>query len=117
MIFQFDGNVRIRFLMISLFSFRSLQFQIEYLNYDGCPIADLGLYFTLPGHANIELRRGGRDISVTIQNLHLYVQLVTYWFLVEGVQMQFEALREGKHHWFSIYSFFGWVVEGDPSIR
>lgn len=65
--------------------------------YDGCPIADLGLYFTLPGHANIELRRGGRDLAVTIHNLHQYVALVTQWFLVEGVQIQFESLREGKY--------------------
>lgn len=63
---------------------------------DGCPIADLGLDFVLPGHANIELRRGGRDIPVTIHNLHQYISLVTHWFMVEGVQKQFEAFREGK---------------------
>lgn len=56
----------------------------------------MGLNFTLPGHANIELRRGSRDTSVTIHNLHQYVALVTQWFLIEGVQTQFEALREGN---------------------
>lgn len=71
-------------------------FQIEQLDLDGCPIADLGLDFVLPGHANTELCRGGRDIPVTIHNLHQYISLVTYWFLIEGVQKQFEALREGK---------------------
>lgn len=70
--------------------------QIDSLHYDGCPIADLGLNFTLPGHANIELRRGSRDTAVTIHNLHQYVALVTQWFLAEGVQTQFEALREGN---------------------
>ncbi|XP_031638245.1 E3 ubiquitin-protein ligase TRIP12 isoform X2 [Contarinia nasturtii] len=69
--------------------------KIESLHYDGCPIADLGLNFTLPGHATIELRRGSRDTAVNIHNLHQYVALVTQWFLVEGVQTQFEALREG----------------------
>ncbi|XP_037922680.1 E3 ubiquitin-protein ligase TRIP12 isoform X3 [Hermetia illucens] len=69
--------------------------KIEQLDLDGCPIADLGLDFVLPGHANIELRRGGRDIPVTIHNLHQYISLVTHWFLVEGVQRQFEAIREG----------------------
>lgn len=58
----------------------------------------MGLNFTLPGHANIELRRDGRDISVTIHNLHQYIALVTQWFLNEGVQVQFEAIREGKIH-------------------
>lgn len=56
----------------------------------------------MPGHANIELRRGGRDIPVTIQNLHQYIALVTHWFLIEGVQIQFDALREGKHNLFII---------------
>lgn len=83
---------------ISLKHFLSLSshVQVDSLHYDGCPIADLGLNFTLPGHANIELRRGSRDTAVTIHNLHQYVALVTQWFLVEGVQPQFEALREGK---------------------
>ncbi|KAL9895091.1 E3 ubiquitin-protein ligase ctrip isoform 1-T9 [Glossina fuscipes fuscipes] len=69
--------------------------KVESLDLDGCPISDLGLDFVLPGHANIELCRGGRDTTVTIHNLHQYISLVTYWFLVEGVQKQFEALREG----------------------
>ncbi|XP_046804940.1 E3 ubiquitin-protein ligase TRIP12 isoform X3 [Lucilia cuprina] len=69
--------------------------KIESLDLDGCPIADLGLDFILPGHANIELCRGGRDTPVTVHNLHQYISLVTYWFLVEGVQKQFEALKEG----------------------
>ncbi|CAD6991776.1 unnamed protein product [Ceratitis capitata] len=69
--------------------------KIESLDLDGCPIADLGLDFVLPGYANIELCRGGRDTAVTIHNLHQYISLVTYWFLIEGVQKQFEALREG----------------------
>lgn len=52
----------------------------------------------LPGHANIELRRGGRDIPVTIHNLHQYISLVTHWFLVEGVQKQYESFREGTRN-------------------
>ncbi|KAJ6635983.1 E3 ubiquitin-protein ligase TRIP12 [Pseudolycoriella hygida] len=69
--------------------------QIESLDLDGCLIADLGLDFVLPGHANIELRRNGRDIAVNIHNLHQYISLVTHWFLVEGVQKQYESFREG----------------------
>lgn len=80
-----------------MISYRFLFIQIDYLHYDGCPIADLGLNFTLPGHANIELRRDGRDISVTIHNLHQYIALVTHWFLNEGVHVQFEAIREGNY--------------------
>lgn len=82
-------------------------FQLQLLDLDGCPIADLGLDFVLPGHSNIELRRGGKDTTVTIHNLHHYISLVTYWFLNEGVIKQFEALREGNQSINqSIYSIF-----------
>ena len=45
------------------------QAQIKSLTMDGCPIEDLGLDFTLPGYAGIELRKGGKDLAVTIENL------------------------------------------------
>uniref|UniRef100_A0A336LPI2 E3 ubiquitin-protein ligase n=1 Tax=Culicoides sonorensis TaxID=179676 RepID=A0A336LPI2_CULSO len=77
--------------------------KIESLDLDGCPITDLGLDFVLPGYPNIELRRGGRDTSVTIHNLHQYIALVTHWFLNEGVARQFEALREGFDSVFPSY--------------
>lgn len=77
--------------------------RIEALDLDGCPVADLGLDFVLPGYPNIELRRGGHDIPVTIHNLHQYISLVTHWFLVEGVSRQFESFREGFNSVFPIH--------------
>ncbi|PNF34561.1 E3 ubiquitin-protein ligase TRIP12 [Cryptotermes secundus] len=67
----------------------------EKLDLDGCPIQDLGLDFTLPGHAGIELRKGGRDISLSVHNIDQYAKLVCHWFLMEGVSRQMEAFREG----------------------
>ncbi|XP_047369481.1 E3 ubiquitin-protein ligase TRIP12 isoform X3 [Vespa velutina] len=69
--------------------------RIEALDLDGCPISELGLVFELPGYENIELRKGGSDIPVTIHNLDQYIKLVTHWFLYEGVFRQMEAFREG----------------------
>ena len=71
------------------------QTQIKGLTMDGCPIEDLGLDFTLPGYPNIELRKGGKDITVTLDNLNQYVKLVSHWLLIEGVSFQMEAIREG----------------------
>jgi len=95
---------------------------IETLDLDTCPISELGLVFELPGYENIELRKGGSEISVTIYNLDQYIkvnasfdtsfrrcrlrdhdshaisikfQLVVHWFLYEGVFRQMEAFREG----------------------
>lgn len=48
---------------------------LQALTLDGCPIADLGLDFTLPGSAAIELRKGGKDIAVTINNLEQYLKV------------------------------------------
>jgi len=76
--------------------------EISKLTMDGCPIEDLGLDFTLPGYPGIELRKGGRDLGVTLDNLASYISLVSHWLLVEGVSMQFEALREGFNSVFPI---------------
>lgn len=73
----------------------SLQLAIDSLTIDGCSVEDLGLDFTLPGFPNIELRKGGKDISTEINNLEEYLRLVVHWTLVEGVRKQMDAFREG----------------------
>ncbi|XP_024080422.1 E3 ubiquitin-protein ligase TRIP12 isoform X4 [Cimex lectularius] len=95
---------------------------IDALELDGCPIESLSLDFTLPGYPHIELRRGGKDIAVTVHNLEEYckvsntfnfsldlfnikkkfVQLVVHWYLVEGVYRQMECVREGMQCVFPI---------------
>lgn len=49
---------------------------LEALTLDGCRIDNLGLDFTLPGHPTIELRKGGKDTTVTIHNLEEYVKVM-----------------------------------------
>ncbi|XP_062604886.1 E3 ubiquitin-protein ligase TRIP12-like [Saccostrea cucullata] len=73
----------------------SRQLALESLTMDGCSIEDLDITFTLPGYPSIELKKGGHDITVSLDNLEEYLQLVVHWSLVEGVSRQFEAFREG----------------------
>jgi len=80
------------------------QDKISKLTMDGCPVEDLGLDFTLPGYPNIELRKGGRDIAVNLDNLASYVSLVSHWMMIEGVSTQMEAVREGFNSVFPISS-------------
>lgn len=42
---------------------------------DGCPVHELGLDFTLPGHPTLELKKGGKDTAVTIHNLDAYIKV------------------------------------------
>ncbi|KAJ2315914.1 Ubiquitin fusion degradation protein 4, partial [Coemansia sp. RSA 2681] len=58
-------------------------------------VTDLALDFTLPGHPEIELRAGGADIPVTINNVHAYVDLVAKWILDIGIRAQVEAFCAG----------------------
>lgn len=44
---------------------------------NGCSVEDLGLDFTLPGFPNIELKKGGKDVPVTIYNLEEYLRVCT----------------------------------------
>eukprot|EP00095_Tigriopus_kingsejongensis_P008879 maker-scaffold15_size728074-snap-gene-6.27 protein:Tk08879 transcript:maker-scaffold15_size728074-snap-gene-6.27-mRNA-1 annotation:"e3 ubiquitin-protein ligase trip12 isoform x2" len=78
--------------------------QIKSLTMDGCPVEDLGLDFTLPGYPNIELRKSGKHIPVTLDNLHQYVKLVSHWMLIEGVSCQMESIREGFESVFPLES-------------
>lgn len=48
---------------------------------NGCSVEDLGLDFTLPGFPNIELKKGGKDIPVTIHNLEDYLRVCIVFFL------------------------------------
>jgi len=73
----------------------SRRLALDSLTIDGCTVEDLDLDFMLPGFANIELKKGGKDIPVTLDNLDEYLKLVTNWMLVDGTQRQFESLREG----------------------
>ncbi|KAK4005152.1 hypothetical protein OUZ56_006875 [Daphnia magna] len=79
------------------------QAAIQALNLDGCPVVDLGLDFTLPGSSTIELRKGGKDQPVTINNLEQYLKLLSHWILVEGVSRQMESLREGFESVFPLH--------------
>uniref|UniRef100_H3ALV8 E3 ubiquitin-protein ligase n=1 Tax=Latimeria chalumnae TaxID=7897 RepID=H3ALV8_LATCH len=80
-----------------------LQQALESLNMNGCSVEDLGLDFTLPGFPNIELKKGGKDIPVTIHNLEEYLRLVVYWTLNEGVTRQFESFRDGFESVFPLH--------------
>uniref|UniRef100_A0A3B4X1F1 E3 ubiquitin-protein ligase n=1 Tax=Seriola lalandi dorsalis TaxID=1841481 RepID=A0A3B4X1F1_SERLL len=81
----------------------TLQQALESLNMNGCSVEELGLDFTLPGFPNIELKKGGKDVPVTIYNLEEYLRLVVYWTLNEGVSRQFESFREGFESVFPLH--------------
>ena len=48
---------------------------LDCLTVDGCPIEDLQLDFVLPGYPDIDLKKGGKNISVTLDNLEEYIQV------------------------------------------
>ncbi|PFH51865.1 hypothetical protein AMATHDRAFT_141636 [Amanita thiersii Skay4041] len=55
---------------------------------------DLALDFTIPGY-DIELRPGGRDITVTSENVDEYIHEVLDAVLGKGAQIQAKAFKEG----------------------
>ena len=48
---------------------------LDSVTIDGCSIEDLGLDFILPGFPHIELKKGGKDIAVTLHNLEEYLRV------------------------------------------
>lgn len=51
--------------------------------------------FTVPGYLNWELKPGGSEIAVTIENLDEYINLLVQHHLETGIKYQLNALREG----------------------
>ncbi|GAA5933715.1 putative ubiquitin-protein ligase UFD4 [Sporobolomyces koalae] len=60
----------------------------------GATVSDLSLDFTLPG-TTIELNEGGKDVSVDIENVAEYVDLVVDWTLRRGIEAQVLAFKQG----------------------
>jgi E3 ubiquitin-protein ligase TRIP12 len=58
-------------------------------------VEDLCLSFTLPGYPDFALKRGGKKINVTRENLVEYVQLVVNMTLDVGVRQQVLAFSQG----------------------
>lgn len=69
---------------------------------DGAGLADLCLDFTLPGDDTYELKKGGSDIPVTINNVEEYVELVGDCIAGSGISQQIAAFREGFNCLFAI---------------
>ncbi|OTF76322.1 E3 ubiquitin-protein ligase TRIP12-like protein [Euroglyphus maynei] len=74
----------------------------DLLKLQGSSIEDLNLDFIMPGFPNIELRKGGKDMAVTLNNLENYIELVSCWSLLEGVAKQMEAFKEGFNSVFEL---------------
>lgn|SRR6218665_2215069 len=53
----------------------SRRLALESLTLDGCSVEDLDLDFVLPGFPNIELKKGGKDIPLTLDNLEEYLKV------------------------------------------
>ena len=67
---------------------------IKAIEVRGATVSDLTLDFTLPG-TEIELKEGGKDIAVEIENVEEYVELVIDWTLRRGVAEQVLAFKQG----------------------
>lgn len=53
----------------------SRQLALDNLTMDGCSVQDLGLDFVLPGYPQVELKKGGKDIPVTLDSLEEYLKV------------------------------------------
>ncbi|CEL61949.1 E3 ubiquitin-protein ligase TRIP12 [Rhizoctonia solani AG-1 IB] len=71
------------------------------LTIHGAHLEDLALDFTVPGY-DIELKPGGRDVSVTNSNVEEYVREVIDVVIGRGVQNQVQAFRTGFSKVFAV---------------
>lgn len=77
------------------------QEQIKSIAVDGAKIEDLALDFTVPGY-DIELKEGGKDMHVTMENLSEYLDLVIEWTLTKGTKSAVAMFKEGFNQVFPV---------------
>lgn len=56
----------------------SRQLALDSLTVDGCSVSDLDLDFVLPGYPHVELKKGGKDIPVTLESLEEYLKVTEH---------------------------------------
>jgi E3 ubiquitin-protein ligase TRIP12 len=69
--------------------------EIEKLNFIRNSVTDLSLTFELPGYLGVELKPGGVDEDVTLDNLEEYLQLVCDTLLGSGITDIIQSVRRG----------------------
>jgi len=74
----------------------------EILTYKNVKIEDLSITFTLPGHPEIELKRGGEESILTINNIEEYVGLLFDKLVLTGCKSYIEAFKSGFNKVFPI---------------
>ncbi|KAF9202177.1 Ubiquitin fusion degradation protein 4 [Haplosporangium sp. Z 27] len=73
----------------------------------GSKLEDMSLDFTLAGYPEIELKRGGANIPVTIYNVEEYISLTLEFTVGRGIEAQLRSFREGFNSVFSIQNLAG----------
>ena len=63
--------------------------------YNNQKLSELDLYFTFPGYNEIELKKGGSDILLTMKNVEEYVNLIYDYIFYRGIDRVVNAFREG----------------------
>ena len=71
---------------------------------DGYKLSDIELNFVLQGFDHIELKRGGSDILLTLDNIDEYLDLTTIYTLYKTIYPQVNAFREGFEQVLSVES-------------
>ena len=63
--------------------------------YNNKKLSELDLYFTFPGYNDIELKKGGADILLTMKNVEEYVNLIYDFIFYRGIDRAINAFKEG----------------------
>jgi hypothetical protein len=74
----------------------------DFLTYKNVKIEDLSITFTLPGHPEIELKRGGEETILTINNIEEYVSLLFDKLVLSGCKSYIEEFKSGFNKVFPI---------------
>lgn len=78
----------------SSLSLKNKQKAIEHIKLDGSSVEDLRINFTIPGFPEMEMKEGGKNIFLNIENIEEYLKLITWWVLYKGPEKSADIITE-----------------------
>ena len=76
-------------------SFEERKKAISDINFDGSSFKDLCINFTIPGFPDFEMKEGGKEIFLSIENVEEYLKLLLWCVLYKGPQIYVNTIIEG----------------------
>jgi len=85
-------------------------------NAQGSSVDDMYIFYTLPGHDDIELVHDGKNTQLTLDNVQEYIDLVLHSTFYDCVNTQLQAFKKGFNSVLPLDSIRTFATKGEIEL-